>query len=291
MRFPSRIAVLAAVALLTFSASAAAVFAADTPLVLVVEGPGTAAPKNRKREIRPAIEYAAKQAGAEIVSAARVPGLAAAPCADAACATKAAVTAGATHVILSESAYVDDGFKIRLELYDARTGRTLRAEGQSCEVCTFPAFLKALRESTTLLCTRGFAEQPEPAPVPAPVAPPIVTAPAPIEASPAPIVAATEAPRREAPSTMRRVLPIVAVGAGVATAIAGVVVLSKDGEPTCDGDPNRCPFTRNTVAGGSALIGAGAVLAAAGAYFWWTTPSGDTAVAIGPAGLKFAGRF
>lgn len=300
MRFLALIAALAAVGGTLSVPGDARAAGTDGPVILVVEGPGTAAPEPRRREIRPAIEHAAKQAGATVVAAKRVPASLMSGCREAACAVKAGKAGKATHVVLSEAAYVDDGFKIRLELYDVASGRQLSAEGQSCEVCTFPNFLKALRESTTLLCTRGLQGPPPEAtaPTPSPPPPPIATAPAEAEptptstSAPAAVVAAPGPPvgdKQEWTST--KTLAVAAIGAGVLTAGVGIYMLTLNGDPSCDGDPNRCPFKRNTSVGGGLLIGAGALVAAGGGLLWWWDASRSTAVSLSPSGLVVSGRF
>jgi hypothetical protein len=300
MRFLAFIAALAVLACPGAGSGDARAAGTEGPVILVVEAAGTSAPEPRRREIRPAIEHAAKQAGATVVAARRVPASLMSGCREAACAVRAGKSAKATHVVLSEAAYVDDGFKIRLELYDVASGRQLSAEGQSCEVCTFPNFLKALRESMTLLCTRGLqGPQPEPATPPPSVPPPAMAA-APAEpdhtAGRAPVstslAVATAPPAREQRGwTATKTLAVAAVGAGLLTAGVGVFVLTQNGEPSCDGDPNRCPFRRNTAVGGSLLLGTGVVAAAGGGLLWWWDANRSTAVSLSPSGFVVSGRF
>lgn len=296
MCFSVKFAVLATLSVAALVGRPRAASAADGPAILVVEGTGTAAPKNRRLEIRAAIERAIKQSSVSVVP---VTGAASARggCEDGPCAVRAGVISGATHVIFSNAAYADDGYQIRLELFDVRTGRQLGAEGKSCPVCAFQAFVKALRESTTLLCTRGLvepAQTPEPIsapPTPPPVAEAEVARDAPIGTTD---VAAERAPVGVDPlggrvSVTRRVLPMVGVGVGLLTAGIGAFVLSKNGERTCDGAADRCPFVRDTLGGGFAMLGSGLVTAAVSGIFWYRTP--PATIAISPAGIAVAGQF
>jgi hypothetical protein len=265
----------------------------ENATILVIEGPGTTAP--RPREIRPAIEHAVRQAGVTVIAINRVPAHLLVGCADVTCATRAGAAGGATHVVLVEAAYVDDGHKIRLELFDVKSGRQLGAEGQICEVCPFPAFLKALRESTSLLCTRGLrgpaTDAATPTGRPDSVEP--LPAPAPDPGLSVPEVSATTTaqPPLETPSTLRRILPRVGVGVGIAAALLGAYLFTQDGKPACDGDPDRCPYVRDTVVATSVFLGLGVAITGASGFMWATTPASSGTIGLPASGFTVAGRF
>lgn len=107
------------------------------------------------------------------------------------------------------------------------------------------------------------------------------------------------------PSNLKKILGWTAIGVGVASIVAGAVLLSMDGDGVdCQTGQARdiCAKTRNTAAGGWVLLGAGVASAGAGtALLLW--PSGSKSersalkssprLTIGPAGLglRLGGTF
>jgi len=44
----------------------------------------------------------------------------------------------ATHVLRVESVFKKGAFTLQLQMWDARTGKTLSSDGKSCDICTLP---------------------------------------------------------------------------------------------------------------------------------------------------------
>ena len=273
---------------LSFSAPA---FAA-APIVAVTESPTNTAPRTLRLEIRPTVEAALKERGAAVVPRAKIAG-SLASCTGGDCAVRIGAATGATHVLVIDSSYVDDGYKMRLQVFDGRTGRQLYSDGQVCEVCTHEDFTKALRERTAILWSRIQAEEMLPPPVP--VTKPIA---APAAAPHLPPVARVPAEPSASPSFARRLAgPLLVVAGGAAVAV-GVVYMTKNGATATDnagcGDGLPCPFAKRTLPWSGPLAGVGLVAAIVGGYLWWTTPSGTAVTAsVGPDGLyaTMGGRF
>jgi hypothetical protein len=107
--------------------------------------------------------------------------------------------------------------------------------------------------------------------------------------TPAPAVAPPDQPPAAAARwRVGRVLPVLAIGAGVTAMTVGAVALKLDG----DCANTACSRVNDYRAWAWPTLGAGAALAATGLVFALRTPSGDTATAIiGPRGVVIAGRF
>jgi hypothetical protein len=263
------------------------------PKVVVIEAPATTAPARRRLDIRASVEAAARAAGAEIVSTEGIP-LPLVSCTGSDCARELGRAIDARFMLAVEAAYVDDGFKLRVEMYDTRTGRPLVSDGQTCDICPFPAFVKALGERASAVCTRAFADGPaelDPAPASAqPAPPPLPRAPAPARSY------ATWRDRPPRPAAVatgggaRRVLSGMGVGLGVLGVAAGVYLVTLDGQPACSDGQSPCPFRRDTRRVGGATAAAGAVVALVSGLLWYTAPRG-VEVGVGPGGLAVASRF
>jgi hypothetical protein len=256
------------------------------PLIAVTESPTNTAPRTLRLEIRPTVEAALKERGAAVVPHAKVTGDLA-KCTSNPCVVRLGTATGATHVLVVDSSYVDDGYKMRLQVFDARSGRELYSDGQVCEVCTHNDFTKALRERTAILWSRIQTEETLP---PAPTALPVAT---PV-AAPAPLLAARVPAKPIAPvSLARRLVGPALVVAGAAAVVAGGVYIAKNGDAAtsrveCSGsDP--CPYSRRTLGWSIPVAATGAIAAIVGGYLWWTSPGGTAVTAsITPAGLYAA---
>jgi hypothetical protein len=258
------------------------------PIIAVIESAQNTAPRGLRLEIRPTVEAALRERGATVVPRVRMGG-ALAKCADQACAIRVGAATGATHVFAIDSSYADDGYRIHLQVFDARTGRELNSDGQVCEVCTHDDFTKALRERTAILWSRIQAAEAS-ASLPTrtvTAAPPTPTAPPhqPLERQ-----------DHETASVGRKLVGPVLVATGAAAAIVGGVYMSRNGDPATghggcqNGAP--CPFTRRTLGWSAPMTGAGVATAILGAYLWWTTPSGTSlALSVGRDGLFVSGAY
>jgi hypothetical protein len=262
---------------------------AAPPLIAVTESPTNTAPRTLRLEIRPTVEAALKEHGAAVVPHAKVTGDLA-KCTNDGCAVRIGTATGATHILVIDSSYIDDGYRMRLQVFDGRTGRELYSDGQVCEVCTHGDLTKALRERTAILWSRIQAGEALPAPLPAAstiVAPPVAALPRNI----------VRPPVSDAPASLaRRLTGPVMVAAGLATAVVGVVYVTKDGATASShtgcGSADPCPFTRRTLAWSIPTAGVGVLAALLGGYLWWTTPSGTAVTAsVGPDGLSVFGAF
>jgi len=255
LRFVPGFCVVGLAVLLSASALAA------TPLIAVTESPANIAPRALRLEIRPTVEASLKDRGASVVPRAKLLGENG-KCAGEACVVQVGNATGATHVLVVHGSYVDDGYRLRLQVFDSRTGRELYSDGQVCEVCTYDDLLKALRERTAILWSRIQSE--EVTPPAAPLAAPVVAF------SPAAAPYHDMALQPSRPSLTRRLVGPSLVIAGLGVAVLGGVYLSFDGSPATDHAGCRgaspCPFSRSTSGWSGPMLGAGLVLAIAGGY-------------------------
>jgi hypothetical protein len=115
------------------------------------------------------------------------------------------------------------------------------------------------------------AAQPAVAAAPAPLAPVAAAPAAPVGAAPQASLATPIEPQQGLwglPFT-RRQLAYVGLGAGIAGTALGALLMSMDGEPTCDGPIERCPTLYDTGTGGMVIaLGSGALLAGAAVLFF-----------------------
>jgi len=257
------------------------------PLVAVTESPANVAPRALRLEIRPTVESVLRNLGVKVVPSTKLTGDLS-KCEAQACIRQIGVTTGATHVLVVTASYVDDGFTMRLQIFDAQTGKRIEAEARSCVVCIHEDLIKALHDWTAPLALRVQSEEATSSPAPA-------ASPAPARAlAPAGDVATSPAPA----SLVRRAIGPTLVVAGTAAVVVGVVYMAKNGaRATANagcGDGLPCPFTRRNLAWSAPMVGVGALTAALGGYLWWTTPNGTAVTAfVGPDGLyaMMGGRF
>lgn len=85
-------------------------------------------------------------------------------------------------------------------------------------------------------------------------------------------------------------LTYVVAGAGVATILGGAVLLSKDGDGTCDA-AGTCPREYETTAGGALTIGAGVALLGAAGWMYWRDRRGERSLTIAPTATGAAARL
>ena len=266
---------------------AAPAFAA--PLVAVTELPTNAAPQALRLEIRPSVEAALKEHGAAVVPRAKLTGDLA-KCPGTACAARVGAVTGATHMLVIDSVYAQDGYRMRLQVFDTRSGRELFSDGQVCEVCTRDELTQALRERTAILWSRIQTEEATPpAPAPTPVVAPVAVPP-PIPSVPAEPV--------EPVSLARRLVGPTLVVAGAAAVVVGVIFITKNGgtatsRAECSGS-EPCPYSKRTLGWSVPVTAVGAAAMIVGGYLWLTAPNGTAVTAsVGPDGFYAAmgGRF
>jgi hypothetical protein len=260
------------------SASAAQ---AVEPLVAVTESPANVAPRALRLEIRPTVETALKNLGLTVVPSTKLTGDLS-KCEAQACIRQIGVTTGATHVLVVTASFVDEGFTMHLQVFDAKTGQRIDGESRSCVVCIHDDLLKALHDWTPTLWLRVQSE--EAISSPAPAASPALAPAGDVATSPAPA------------SLVRRAIGPTLVGVGGLVAVTGVALLLYNGKDNSghtgcrNGEP--CAFEYKTSPWGPTLLGVGLLTAALGTYFWVTTPSGTAVTAaVGPDGLSVFGTF
>lgn len=258
---------------------------AAPPIIAVTESPTNTAPRALRLEIRPTVEAALKERGAAVVPHAKVVGDLA-KCTSGGCATRIGAATGATHVLVIDSSYVDDGYRMRLQVFDGRTGRERYSDGQVCEVCTHDDFTKALRERTAILWSRIQTEEtlPPPAPVMSPTAAPV----------PGPVSLARVEPPVIAEPAKRSWIPWAIIGVGAPTAVYGVLAIKKSGKTDGGPSPGAPSFTQNSYASGGLGWGCfvgGGLVAIAGAIWVFATPTHSTTVSISPSHVALGMRF
>ena len=239
--------------------------------VAVVEASTSKLPRGEAASLRADIEDVVGSLGAEVVPLADSKAAAGGDCNQPECMIAIHGATGATHVLRVESVFKKGAFTLQLQMWDARTGKTLSSDGKSCDICTLPDLHKALRDRVAALCTRVFeAEEPAPAPPPVP-APPAPPPPALDVAPPAP------APAPEpASSTGKRIGQVgsVALAAlGVAAAVYGGYLLHLDGQVACGGgETTHCTQHHVSAGGGAGLLagGIGAVIAGGILFYSFT---------------------
>ncbi len=89
-------------------------------------------------------------------------------------------------------------------------------------------------------------------------------------------------------------LTYAAAGVGAATIIGGIVLLSMDGNGTCDA-AGSCPRQYETTFGGLLTVTAGLALAGTAGWMYWRDHSGERALTVAPTGsgatMSYGGRF
>ncbi len=258
---------------------------AAAPLIAVTESPTNTAPRTLRLEIRPTVEAALKERGATVVPRARIAG-GLASCTGGDCAIRIGAVTGATHVLVVDSSYLDDGYKMRLQVLDGRTGRELYSDGQVCEVCTHEDLTKALRERTAILWSRIQAEEvlTPPAPVTSPIAAPV----------PSPVSVARVEPSVIAEPATRSWIPWTMIGVGAPTAVYGILAIKKSGKTDGGPSPGAPSFTQNSYASGGLGWGclvAGGLVAIGGAIWVFATPTHSTTVSVSPSHVALGMRF
>jgi hypothetical protein len=248
--------------------------AAAAHRVAVVEASTSKVPRGEVAALRADVEDVVRSLGAEIVPFVEAKAVAGGDCDQPECMIAIHRMTGATHVLRVESVFKKGSFTLQLQVWDARTGKTLSSDGKSCDICTLPDLHLALRDRVAALCARVFeAEDAALAPTPVPV--PVTPAPSPppsLSVSP-PEPAPAPAPASSAGKRIGQVGGIVLVAAGVAAAAYGGYLLHLNGQQTCAaGETTSCTQHHVTGGRGAGLLagGIGAVLAGGILFYSFT---------------------
>jgi pyruvate/2-oxoglutarate dehydrogenase complex dihydrolipoamide acyltransferase (E2) component len=231
--------------------------------VAVVEASTSKVPRGEVAGLRADVEDVVRSLGAEIVPFVEAKAAAGGDCNQPECTIAIHQATGATHVLRVESVFKKGAFTMQLQLWDARTGKTLSSDGKSCDICTLPDLHAALRDRVGALCSRVFeaedAASAQPPPPPPPPPPPLPPPAAPEVTAPAP------APEPASPAGKRigQVGGIALVVLGVAAAAYGGYLLHLNGQSACAAGETAANCTlRHTPGGAGAGFLAGGIGAA-----------------------------
>jgi hypothetical protein len=253
---------------------------AATHRVAVVDASTSKLPRGEAARLRADIEDVVGSLGAEVVSLADSKAAAGGDCNEPECMMAIHSATGATHVLHVESVFKKGAFTLQLQMWDARTGKTLSSDGKSCDICTLPDLHAALRDRATALCTRVFeaeeaAPAPPPAPEPAPPPVPVPTAPPPpaLDVT-TPVSAPEPAPPSSAGKRIGQVASVALAALGVAAAVYGGYLLHLDGQVACAaGETSPACSQHHVTAGrGAGFLagGIGAVIAGGILFYSFT---------------------
>ncbi|HLK92047.1 MAG TPA: hypothetical protein VKZ18_19300 [Polyangia bacterium] len=214
-------------------------------------------------------------------------------CADRECLRVAAVSAGASDVLVATGGRNDmRGYRVQLRIWNVASDREDNAIAE-CNICAATQMVENVAAAAdplldrvpTLHANLSATAAPLPAPTPA-------------TAAPAPALVATPAPPAEAKSN-RRWLGWTLIGAGVAGGAASVALFAINGHDTdCTSLPatptyNPCAATRTTALAGGIVAGLSAVAIAGGIVYLIRGNQDHPGVALGiqPFGLTLGGRL
>jgi hypothetical protein len=222
--------------------------------VAIVEASTSKVPHGEVAVLRADVEDVVRSLGAEIVPFIEAKAAAGGDCDQPECMIAIHRMTGATHVLRVESVFKKGSFTLQLQMWDARTGKTLSSDGKSCDICTLPDLHLALRDRVAALCGRVFEAEDAalaPPPVPAPVIPP--PPPPALDVQPPPPAPASSAGKR-----IGQVGGIVLAAAGVAAAAYGGYLLHLNGQSACAaGQTTNCTDKHVTGGRGAGWLGGG----------------------------------
>jgi hypothetical protein len=281
-----RLSCLAALAWLLVRGSTpchAAERADDKRLVVIEPSSGSQLSKNAKDRLRKEIVDVVKRNGITLVPSATLPDRLL-RCEIPGCLPQIAAATGATLVLHVEARFAKESFKLAIALWNADEGKLLGKDGRECPICDEQDLWGSAGLLAQGLIEQALRHPPKDSPLipPSAAVGPQVPPPAPLLTVPA--VAQTEAKS----SRVLAYAGIALAAAGLATLVAGAYYVSVDGDAAC----SHCGKVRDTSKYGwpLAIAGGVALLGGAGLVTWKLWPA-HTQVAIGPAGLRLAGRF
>lgn len=209
------------------------------------------------KALRNTVEAAIKAQGGDVIRPQKLP-MAETSCTTSNCFRALADGTGAAYVVRVDGSYASDGYDLYLEMWNAKSGALARGQSRKCQLCSTGEMLENARDQLTILCSQQLRAVPDAPAPPRPAAPEVVAAAAPV---------GPPAPRAPAAS---RLLPALAVGAGVGMLITGAYLWKVDGQPRdCEGTAagRRCFSRQDTGKLGMSMLGAGAVAAGVGCAF------------------------
>jgi hypothetical protein len=249
------LAVAALAVALTASLTTAA--RAERPRVAVMQLDSPKVTPDLRERMTHAVHEGLLAAGADVVdgmpAAATGPG--GAPCEGPGCVTAVAKATVSGYVVRGTLEVEGRTYGLRLEMLDGKTGALLDSREDRCEICTEGEALEMAGVSASALKVQVFKKKPGTA----------VAAAAPA-APPPPTLKLEEPP----PPPMyrdsgHRAYGWAALGVGAAAIAAGVWLVAIDHDGACSDGPNQCPQLYSTATPGFISIGAGGLLAVAGA--------------------------
>lgn len=143
----------------------------------------TAVPADGRKELRVVIAAAIRERGAEAVPWESLEDLPR-DCDGPGCFTALARATAATHVLRIQGGYADEGFRVKLQLWEGGSGRLLASDARECEICTLPEMYRVVGERVSALAGRAFERSPRQPPPPAPRSRAAAPAPPPIPGIP-----------------------------------------------------------------------------------------------------------
>ena len=256
---------------ITLSVLVPRVAAAAAHRVAVVEASTSKVPRSEVAALRADIDEVVGSLGSEIVPVAEVKAAVNGDCNQPDCVIAIHHATGATHVLRVESVFKKGAFTLQLQMWDARTGRTLSSDGKSCDICTLPDLHLALREQVATLCSRVFeAEDPVLAPPPVPPVPP------PPPAPPRPALHMTTPPSAPEPASsagkrIGQVGGVALVALGLAAAAYGGYLLHLNGQSACaTGETTHCTLKHVSGGRGAGWLAGGVGAALVGGILFYS---------------------
>ncbi|HTA18071.1 MAG TPA: hypothetical protein VK989_02200 [Polyangia bacterium] len=237
---------------------------AERPRIAVMEIAGGKVTPDLRERVTHAVDEGLLASGADVVdgmpAAATGPG--GAPCDGNGCVEAVAKATVAAYVLRGTLEIDGRTYELRLEMLDGKTGVLIESREDRCEICTEGEALEMAGVSASALKVQVFKKKP-----PVPVVDPAGAAVATVAAPPGAVRIETSAPPMSEPrASGHRELGWIGVAAGVVAVAAGIVLISIDGNGTCDAPSGtQCRELRSTKGGGIAALVGGAVLGGAGA--------------------------
>jgi hypothetical protein len=274
---------ISAILAFTLLAWSQVVLAAAQPVVLV-EVPG--ATPDLREKMRVAAEDGLDSLGVTVPRQLRDPKQE--DCTTADCISERSKRFGATHVLEIQGSYVNESYKMRLDVRTVNGGRVLGSESKECEICSSRDFLRAIKDRTVSLWTRVAREQGS-------VVQPSVATGRESKTTTVPLTAPSSAEQRQHRSLWQQPIPVLGLGlmlGGVVAMGFGGYYLAVDGEPPANCE-SPCAFERDTKRLGWELMagGGGALLTGTALVFLGRDTDTSTRVAVGPGRLLVSGRF
>ncbi|HSZ83836.1 MAG TPA: hypothetical protein VLA14_16230 [Polyangia bacterium] len=234
---------------------------AERPRIAVMEMAGSKMTPDLRERMTHSVDEGLLASGADVVdgmpAAATGPG--GAPCDGNGCVEAVAKATVSAYVLRGTLEIDGRTYELRLEMLDGKTGVLIESREDRCEICTEGEALEMAGVSASALKVQVFKKKP-------PVAATDVAPTAPVAVPPAATRLEVASPPSAAAASGHRQLGWIGVAAGVVAVVAGIWLISIDGDPTCSAPSGvQCQELRSTKGGGIAAIVGGAALGGAGA--------------------------